>query len=236
MDLKPSKGSPEEIEDLKKAYLDTKGSIGEIMTHIPHSTVDDEPRFIVEITKLIQQGDLPEMKEWQKSIKDEKARLIRQKESQKEASEAEALAKELGVWDEFYGDGKPRKRKGKGKGKGMQAQEDDVDDTAALQALITRRKETGAQAMSSFFDSLEAKYAGGTGKKGKAKKRGHADVEDEGGPSTKKARVEDIPDDEFAKIQERLFGDGSKRSKASVSTASPRKASSRKKGRKASAK
>lgn len=229
---KEYQGSPEEIEDLKKAYLDTKGSIGEIMTHIPHSTTEDEPRFIVEITKLIEQGDLPKMKEWQKSIKDEKARLVRQKESQKEAAEAEVLAKELGVWDEFYGDGKARKRKGKE----TKAGEDDGEEAATLKALITRKKEIGAQAMASFFDNLEAKYAGGAGRKGKGKKRGHPEVEGDNGPSTKKARAEDIPDDEWAKIQQRLFGDESKASKVSdVSPPSQSKVAN-KKGRKKSTK
>ncbi|KXN89271.1 hypothetical protein AN958_06025 [Leucoagaricus sp. SymC.cos] len=100
---KEYQGSLEETEDLKKAYLETKGSIGEILNHIPHSTTDDETRLIVTITKLIKKGELPKMKEWDRSTKDEKARLIRQKESQKEAKEAEALAIEMGVWDDLEG-------------------------------------------------------------------------------------------------------------------------------------
>lgn len=199
-------GSPEEIEDLKKAYLDTKGSIGKIITHIPYSTIHDESRFIVEITRLIKQGSLPKMKEWQRSIKDEKARLARQKESQQEAEEAEVLAKELGVWDEFYNKGKPRKRNGKER----DVEGDEGDESAVLKALITRKKRTGAQIMGSFIDGLEAKYAHTGGKSDKDKKCGRVEVEDDNESSTKKARIEDISDNEWAEIQERLFGDKSK--------------------------
>lgn len=224
---------------MKSAYLETKGSIGEIMTYIPHSTVDDEPRFIVAITELINKGKLPKMKEWEKSIKDEKARLVRQKESEKEAKEAEALAKELGVWDEFYGSGKPGERKSKPKGKGKDSKDngdEEEEDTAALQALILRRKEQKAKDMDSFFDGLAAKYGGGGKKGGKGKKRGREEVEDEEGEvSSKKARGNpegppEIPDEEFAILQEKLFGGKPKSSKP------PSKSKPAKKGRKTATK
>ena len=67
------------------------------MSHIPHSTFDDEARFIVLITQLIKDGELPKSKTWEKSVKDEKAKLVRKKQGEKEAKEAEDLAKELGV-------------------------------------------------------------------------------------------------------------------------------------------
>lgn len=85
------------------------------MTYIPHSTHEDEPRFIVLISDLITNGDLPALPTWESSVKDEKSRLVRKKQGEKEAKEAEALAKELGVWDEFYGTGKEGHRRGKGK-------------------------------------------------------------------------------------------------------------------------
>lgn len=43
----PFIGSSEEVEDLKTAYSETGGLIGEIMNHVPHSTDDDEHRFII---------------------------------------------------------------------------------------------------------------------------------------------------------------------------------------------
>jgi len=199
--------SAEELEDLKRAYNDTNGSLGEIMNHIPHSTIEDEPRFIRLITNLIKSGDLTSTPTWGKSVKDETARLKRKKKSAKEAEEAEALAKEIGVWDEFYGGGKPadnsiKKQKGKRKADAGDGEEDDV---SALQALILKRKKN----MEGFFDSLAAKYAesepsarpGGSGKKRKA------DIGDDPPPKKPKSvpQFSDIGDVEFAKIQESLL-------------------------------
>lgn len=216
-------GSNEEVEDLKSAYLETKGSIGEIMTYIPHSTIDDEPRFIVAITELINKKELLKMKGWEKSIKDEKGRLVRKKQSEEEAKEAESVAKELGVWDEFYGTGKPteraNKRKDKGKSAKAEKEEEEEEDTSALQALILKKKQKREEVWDDFMAGLTAKYSGGRGSKGsKSKKRGRAEDEEEGdgeGLSNKKARKDiksayDIPDEEFAIIRDRLFGPNAK--------------------------
>lgn len=184
------------------------------MQHIPHSTFDDEARFIVAISDLIARGELPSKKTWEKSIKDEKARLVRKKQGEKEAAEAEALAKELGVWDEFYGSGKPSAKKAKGKGKGKakkeEEEEDAEGDTSALQALILKKRKN----MDSFFDGLAAKYAEPAKGKGK-KKRGKADEEDEAAEELdasprKRARKgvpppPEIDDAEFEKLQAKLF-------------------------------
>ena len=101
------------------------------MAHIPFSTYDDEARFIVLITAFIKAGDVPKMDMWEKDVKDEKAKLVRKKQGEKEAEEAEELAKELGVWDEFFGSGKPSSKKGngKGKGKGTSKEDDEEEDT-----------------------------------------------------------------------------------------------------------
>lgn len=190
------------------------------MNHISHSTHDDEARFIVIISDLIHKGDLESLPGWEASVKDEKARLVRKKQGDKEAQEAETLAKELGVWDEFYGSGKPGARKTKGKGKGKQKQEDEADeeDHSALQALMLKRKKN----MDGFFDSLAAKYAEpepstkARGKKGKKRaKAGEEEDEAEEEPPKKKSKKDvpappDIDDEEFAKLQEKLFGNKAK--------------------------
>ncbi|KAH9951336.1 DnaJ-domain-containing protein [Amylocystis lapponica] len=212
-------GSSEEVDDLKKTYVDVDGSIGEIMKHIPHSTHADEARFIVLISDLIRMGDLPSLPGWESSVKDEKARLIRQKQSDKEAREAEDLAKELGVWDEFYGNGKPGARKGKGKGKGKQKEDDgvaDEEDHSVLQALMLKRKKN----MDGFFDSLAAKYAEpeakGTGKKNKKRGKGPEEEDEAMEESPKKKSRKnaqeppDIDDEEFMKLQQTLFGNKAK--------------------------
>jgi DnaJ family protein C protein 9 len=192
---------------LKRAYNDTDGSLDEIMNHIPHSTIEDEPRFVRLVTNLIKSGDLTSTPTWEKSVKDETARLKRKKKSAKEAEEAEALAKEIGVWDEFYGSGKPtdkatKKQKGKRKADAATREE----DVSALQALILKRKKN----MDGFFDSLAAKYAEpepsarSGGSRGKKRK---ADVDED--PPAKKSKTvpppPDIDDEEFARIQESLL-------------------------------
>ena len=207
-------GSREEIDDLKAAYEETGGSLGTIMTHIPHSTHDDEARFVVAISDLIAKGELSATATWNKSSKDEKAKLVRKKQADKEAKEAEELAKELGVWDEFYGNGKagPRKGKGKGKGKGKKAEgegegEGEEEDHSALQALILKKRQNAG----AFLDNLAAKYADPKpGAKGKRKKDGAAGEVEE---SPKKKRrgaepdPEELDDEQFAKLQQKIFKD-----------------------------
>ncbi|KAH7930789.1 DnaJ-domain-containing protein [Leucogyrophana mollusca] len=234
---KEYQGTSEEVDDLKAAYTLTKGSLGEIMTHIPHSTMDDEPRFIIALSDLIAKGELPILPLWESSSKDEKARLVRKKQGDREAKEAEKLAKELGVWDEFYGSGKTGARKGKGKGKETDAQEEDGEDHSALQALILRRKKD----RSGFFDNLAAKYTkmetGPTKKAAKGKKRGKAvdesDVEDmespKKKPKTSALEPPEIDDEDFAKLQQKLFGNKA----SSTSTAASPKGKRTSRGRKA---
>ncbi|KAF9264695.1 DnaJ-domain-containing protein, partial [Marasmius fiardii PR-910] len=199
-------GSTEEVEDLKSAYSDTNGSIGEIMAMIPHSTHEDEPRFIMILSDLIKEGEIPSLSEWEKGAKDEKAKLVRKKQGEKEAKEAEQLAKDLGVWDEFYGSGKTgeRRSKGKGKDKGAEEEDDEDDDHPALKALIMKKQEN----MDSFFDGLAAKYAE---PKGKGKKRGKVEEGEEMSPKKRSRGVAppppDIDDEEFEKLQQKLFGE-----------------------------
>ena len=193
------------------------------MTHIPHSTHEDEGRFIVLISDLISKRHLPTSLVWESSVKDEKARLVRKKQGETEAQEAEQLARELGVWDEFYGGGKESERRSKGKGRS----EKDEEDTSALQALILKKKKN----MDNFFDSLAEKYSEPESKSrvrnGKNKKRRKATEEDdepEPEPeqqSSKKTRGRvpappDIDDEEFEKLQQKLFADKSKTMDPSV--------------------
>ncbi|KAL0581755.1 hypothetical protein V5O48_000337 [Marasmius crinis-equi] len=223
-------GSSEEVEDLKSAYLETKGSISEIMTMIPHSTYEDEPRLIIAISKLITQGDIPSLPEWDKDIKDEKAKLVREKQGKKEAKEAEELAKELGVWDEFYGSGKTgerRKKKDKANGKGQNTDADeDEDDHSALKALIMKKKEKN---MDSFFDSLAAKYSEPAKSSGKGKKRAKPSDETEEISPKKRSRgavppPPDIDDEEFARIQQKMFGGSGKKGESTESKKKTKKA------------
>ncbi|KAJ3850690.1 hypothetical protein EV368DRAFT_66390 [Lentinula lateritia] len=104
----------------------TRGTLDEMKKEYQRSSEEvDETRFPIILSDLIYKGELTSLTKWQSSIKDEKAKLVRQKQSEKEAKEAEKLARELGVWDEFYGSGK---RKGKRKGKGKSKGKDDAEE------------------------------------------------------------------------------------------------------------
>ena len=142
--------------------------------------MDDEARFIAILTPLVASKELPSFRQWDKDIKDTKGKEKRKKKADKEAEQAEQHAKDLGVWDEFYGTGKEGKRKTKGKGKGK---EDDAVDETALQAIILRR----AEKRGNIFDGLLAKYGGGDGveedmeelPKTKKKRKGKAEEEED---------------------------------------------------------
>ncbi|KAJ3897634.1 DnaJ-domain-containing protein [Lentinula edodes] len=189
-----TRGRLDEMKKKYQFYTKTEGSTGDIMTFIPHSAHGDKTQFLIILSDLISKGELTSLTKWQSSIKDEKAKL--------EAKEAEKLARELGVWDEFYGSGK---RKGKGKSKGK-------DDEEEEGGRCKKQKDTN-----SFFDSLAAKYAEPAAKtKGKDKKRAKP-VEDEELEESPKKRSKkaappslDIDDAEFEKLQQKLFGDKAK--------------------------
>jgi len=205
------------MDDLKAAYEETGGSLGDIMTHIPHSTHEDEARFVMIVSDLITKGELSATATWNKTSKDEKAKLVRKKVADKEAKEAEELAKELGVWDEFYGNGKggPRKGRSKGKGKGKKKAEDEgggdaeeEEDHSALQALILKKRQNAG----SFLDNLAAKYSEPQPRaKGKRKKAAAASGEVDESPKKRRRDAKpdsgDIDDEEFGKLQQKLFKD-----------------------------
>ncbi|KAJ9112673.1 hypothetical protein QFC22_006175 [Naganishia vaughanmartiniae] len=172
-DKKRYQGSEEEISDLHAAYTESHGSLPHIMSHIPHSTASDEPRFIDLINTGIKKGILEPEVEWEKSSKDEKAKKERAKKAKKEEKEAEAAARELGVWDEFYGSGKKTEKKASAaaadepsgkrgtKRKSTANTSDHQDheeeaDVSGLASLIAKRQSSRASA----FDALLAKYGG----------------------------------------------------------------------------
>jgi len=131
-------------QDLQAAYLATEGSIDGIFESIPHSNYTDEDRFIKLLNDSIKRKEIPELKSWKKEITDKKAKTRRKKDGEKEAKDAETAAKELGVWDEFYGDGTKK-----------QAEANGEEDYSALKALIQGKK----RKTDDFLDGLAAKYS-----------------------------------------------------------------------------
>ena len=228
-----SSGSQEEKNDVKEAFDATRGSLDEIMTRIPHSTFDDEPRITSIVEALISSGDLKSTPTWRRSVKDEKARAARKKATEKEAKEAEDVARELGLWDELYGSGKKTDRSNKGKGstkagvaeeEAPEVEQEDKEDI--LKALIQRK----AKKMDGFFDGLAAKYGAmeEKGKKAKGKRTAppaEDEAEDVRASPKKKSRKAAVPpppdinDEEFASLQRKMFGDKPKKDEVGVKEA-----------------
>ncbi|OCF32688.1 DNAJ domain-containing protein [Kwoniella heveanensis BCC8398] len=152
-DKKKYQGSKEEEADLIKAYNSSSGSFPSILSYIPHSHHTDEARFVTTINALIASGDLQSTSKWEKTSTDEKAAKLRKKRGEKDAKDAEKAAKELGVWDEFYGDGKKGKRKSTSGGNDVGAFAGE-DGEGSLQALILKRQKERA----SGLDAMEEKY------------------------------------------------------------------------------
>jgi DnaJ homolog subfamily C member 9 len=162
---------------------------------------------VIIVSDLIAKGELSATATWTKSSKDEKAKLVRKKQADKEAEEAEELAKELGVWDEFYGSGKARPSKGKGKKKATEPEGEGEEDHSVLQALILKKRQNAG----SFLDNLAAKYADPKPRAKGKRKNDPAAGEVEELPKKRRRGADpdpgDIDDEEFAKLQQTLFRD-----------------------------
>jgi DnaJ family protein C protein 9 len=152
-----------------------------ILDQIPHSTTADEARFIEIVNAAVASGELPKFQEWNKTTVKEytagrKKRVAKEK---KEAIEAEQAARDLGVWEEFYGDGAQARKKGKDsrddEAEEVEAEsaeqrkrngekrkkrkpaaavdENDTDeDTSTLAALIQSRQKARSGVMDALFD------------------------------------------------------------------------------------
>ncbi|BGP46192.1 hypothetical protein JCM10450v2_002032 [Rhodotorula kratochvilovae] len=189
--LKTYQGSDEERADVLAAYEASGGDLDTILSTVMGSTVEDEDRFVALINGAIADKEIKATAGWRKAAKDAKGKERRRKAAEKEAKEAAALAKELGVHDKLFG------AKGKGKGKAKKG-DDAGDDEAALRALIQGNQ---AKRMNSLVDSLEAKYAGIEAKKA-SKKRTSTGGD---GAKGKRSKKEVEPTDaEFEAIQARL--------------------------------
>ncbi len=85
-----------------------------IFTLVPCCEVlADEKRFVEIIDAAIEAGELEKLDGWTASKKDEKGRKAMRSKAKKEAEEAEAYARELGVWDDLFGEGRKTGTKSK---------------------------------------------------------------------------------------------------------------------------
>lgn len=119
--------SSEERADITEAYLKNSGSLSAILSSIPCAEVlQDEERIIGIVGDLIEKGDLKKSKGWTDSLKDEKGREKMRGKARKEATEAEEMAREMGVWEELFGDGSKSKSEREKKGKKMGKEEAEI--------------------------------------------------------------------------------------------------------------
>ncbi|KAJ2687254.1 hypothetical protein IWW39_003060 [Coemansia spiralis] len=135
---KSYKGSAEEHADIIAAYNLHDGDLDLLFTEVMLAEVDDEPRFIRVIEDAIKSKTIKRTKKYTKSKRGSEQR---KRGAAKEAAEADALRKELGLDDQLR---KLKKRK------------HDADDEGAITALI-RQRSSGR--MNAIISSLEQKYA-----------------------------------------------------------------------------
>jgi len=209
-------GSPQEREDVLMAYSKAKGDLDMVFETIECSNpLEDEPRFRIYIDDAIRTREVEGYAIYLRETKgkQEKRRIT----AEKEAKEAEESARELGVYDQLFGN-----KKGKGK-----AKKGGEEDTAALAALIKSR----AGRMDSVIAAMEAKYAPKSTKKKKKETGGTLEdvsgdkrkTKPTGGVSQKKKIAKPttlLTDDVSDASLETKRGNGNKKETATKRTAS----------------
>ena len=89
------KDSEEERDEIKKAYIDAEGDMGQIIDSVMCATEEDEERFRKIINELIESKEVDGFKAFTKENKKEKK--ARKRAAAAEAEEAEQAAAELGL-------------------------------------------------------------------------------------------------------------------------------------------
>ncbi|WBW75224.1 nucleolar DNAJ domain protein, DNAJC9 family, implicated in mRNA splicing [Schizosaccharomyces osmophilus] len=142
--------SEEEKKDVFEAYERRKGSMDGILEEVMCSEISDEERFRNMIDEAISQGVIPKYKLYKPN---EKSRKKRVRAAEKEAQEAEELAKELGL------DEKLNKRK-----------KTDESGEEALGAIIRSRQKNRIDDMITALENRYAKPKSQPKSKSKSKK------------------------------------------------------------------
>ncbi|WFD35433.1 hypothetical protein MCUN1_002287 [Malassezia cuniculi] len=155
-------GSDEERNDIVQAYRDSEGDIERIFAAVPCSNIlTDQDRFVEIIDTAISNGDIKKTKIWSKLRTEKGATMLKKlrDKAQKEAAQAEEYARELGVWDQLFGDKKDAPGKAKAKKHTPKAQEEDeADDLDGIRAAIAAKANKRAGAFDDMISRLEAKH------------------------------------------------------------------------------
>ena len=157
-------GSDEEKADVLAAYRTHEGSLPDMLDDVMCAAAADEGRFKTLVEEAIATGELERTATWTTSAADGKAAKKRAAAERKEAREAEEHAKEIGVWDEFYGSGKATEsKKTKGKGKATVRRRPLATPVAFLCACRSDARscrELGPRLQASAADDEDADLAG----------------------------------------------------------------------------
>lgn len=154
------KGSAEERDDLLAAYEECEGEMDQVYERVILSDVtEDDERFRRLINEAIKKKHVPAFSAY--TMETKKKRTARVEAARAEAEEAEEYAKELGLHDKLFKNGK---------GKAMKAKADDGD----LAALIQRRRQDWS---ANLVDHLAEKYGTAEMTGAKKGKRRRAEVE-----------------------------------------------------------
>ncbi|CAI2171405.1 18820_t:CDS:2 [Funneliformis geosporum] len=135
-------GSEEEREDLIKAYKTSKGNMDEIMTRVPGSSIDDEARFRDILNEAIKSEEIRSYKKFTETSSSSSINK-RKMDAEREAKEAEKMAKELGLVNN--------------------------EDEKEINDIILKR---GEKRMNALIESLEARYSNNESKKAKVTGKG----------------------------------------------------------------
>ncbi|CAI2168631.1 5200_t:CDS:2 [Funneliformis geosporum] len=139
---KKYQGSEEEREDLIKAYKTSKGNMDEIMTRVPGSSIDDEARFRDILNEAIKSEEIRSYKKFTETSSSSSINK-RKMDAEREAKEAEKMAKELGLVNN--------------------------EDEKEINDIILKR---GEKRMNALIESLEARYSNNESKKAKVTGKG----------------------------------------------------------------
>lgn len=220
------------------AYSSTDGSLVEILNTVPCANVlADEERFVALIQEGIRTHQLEKLKGWTASLNDSKGREKMRRNAHKEAAEAEEHAKELGIWDEVFGDGKKRPRKTasaeesskpakRSRGKKNEAEADGEDeDLGGLAAMIQRRQASRGGGIGSLIARLEADAHAEADERHKT--RGGKGKRERRDPLAPRLEAGEPSEEEFLAAQQRLLNKG-KESAGATTEAKPAKGKGKK--------
>lgn len=82
-------GSDTEAQDIRKAYVNGKGSMDYILEAVPFSNVEDEPRIVEIVRKLVDAGEVEELDRF--FNEPEKKRTIRRRKHEREVREHDRM-------------------------------------------------------------------------------------------------------------------------------------------------